>query len=83
MNIKTRAMSPRRVRNAQLIPNPVASELILPTVRTRRRAVSRKLIGQWLHLSLRKIDNFGVGKRHCGVQSCLSCMSATGIDVTP
>ena len=55
-----------------MISNPVASELILPTVRTRRGAVSRKLIGRWLHLSSRKIDYFGVGKRpECGVQSCL------------
>src|SRR4028118_1233887 len=59
-------------RFPQVISNPVASELILPTVRTRRGAVARKLIGRWLHLSSRKIDYFGVGKRpECGVQSCL------------
>jgi hypothetical protein len=36
-----------------VISNQVASELILPPVRTRRRAVSRKLIGRGLHLSSR------------------------------
>ena len=50
-----------------MISNPVASELILPTVRTRRGAVFGKLIGQWLDLSSRKIDYFGVGKRHGAV----------------
>ncbi|MEG3985204.1 hypothetical protein QUA08_31080, partial [Microcoleus sp. T3B2] len=32
------------------ISNPVASDLILPTVRRRRRAVSLQLIGRWLYL---------------------------------
>ena len=47
--------------------NPVGSELILPTVRTRRRAVSRQLIERYLDLLSRKIDYFGVGKRHNAV----------------
>jgi hypothetical protein len=48
-------------------------------IRTRRGAVSRKLIGRWLHLSSSAIarnprpcyDYFGVGKRHCRVRLCL------------
>ena len=56
----------------QAISNPVASKLILPTLRTYARAVSRKLIGRWLHLSWSAHDYLGVGKRHCRVLRCLS-----------
>ena len=41
----------------------MASELILPTIRRGRRAVSLQLIGRWLYLLSRKIDYVEVGKR--------------------
>jgi hypothetical protein len=68
---ENREMNNSDANGFDIISNPVASELILPTVRTPRQAVSRKLIGRWLHLSWRAIDYFRVGKRHCRVQSCL------------
>ena len=67
-------------RFPQVISTPVASELILPAVRTRRGAVSRKLIGRELHLSIAGCDYFGVGKLQCGVQS-FDRSGLTGIDI--
>jgi|ERR687886_1219221 hypothetical protein len=45
----------------------LARSAILPTVRTRRRAVYRKLIERYLHLLSRNIDYLGVGKRQGAV----------------
>jgi hypothetical protein len=75
-------------RFPQVISNPVASELILPTLRTRRRAVSRKLIGRLLHrFRLHRNDQVKVNNSTFPDSRLLtdhspSCMSVTGIDIT-